>query len=234
VLALASQHPTVYPMTSLLPRYTLTNTLRSVHVLANKQPMHGLGTQSSTEDLPCSSEPTGKLTLASNKDNKTPGTASCNDQDARHNSRRQRSRDSRKKGCEWSAHLQHVPNTNTDQSHTPCEPLDAQTKPSTLLGERTDSTGSAAKMVQDVVNGVKTAIQGAVAWTEKKADDLVSSEDSTGPYASPATCAVSDLDPIATGILPAAMPTQNENERTSSGRVSDRQDTKAENAEKHK
>jgi hypothetical protein len=72
-----------------------------------------------------------------------------------------------------------------------------------------------------------------VAWTEKKADDLVSKEDSTGPYASPATCAVSDLDPIGSGILPAAMPTQNENEKISSPKVRDTQDTNAENEKKH-
>jgi hypothetical protein len=88
-------------------------------------------------------------------------------------------------------------------------------------------------MVQDVVDGVKTAIQGAVAWTEKKADDLVSKEDSTGPYASPATCAVSDLDPIGSGILPAAMQIQNENEKVSSPKARDTQDTNAENDKKH-
>jgi hypothetical protein len=67
-----------------------------------------------------------------------------------------------------------------------------------------------------------------VAWTEKKADDLVSKEDSTGPYASPATCAVSDLDPIGSGILPAAMPTQNENEKISSPKARNTQDLNVE------
>ena len=89
-------------------------------------------------------------------------------------------------------------------------------------------------MVQEMVNGVKTAIQGAVAWTEKKADELVSKDDSTGPYASPATCAVSDLDPIASGILPAAMPTQDENERALSGQGGDRQDKKVKDEAKRK
>lgn len=53
---------------------------------------------------------------------------------------------------------------------------------------------------------MKAAVDGAIAWAEKKADDLSSESDSTGPYTSPATCMQSDLDPIAGGIVPA-MPT---------------------------
>jgi hypothetical protein len=102
--------------------------------------------------------------------------------------------------------------------------VNTQTKPATPLGEKTDGTGSAAKIIEEVVQGVKTAVHEVVVWTEKKADDLVSKEDSTGPYASPATCAVSDLDPIASGILPAAMPSQDENERVPSGKMHDGQD----------
>jgi hypothetical protein len=108
------------------------------------------------------------------------------------------------------------------------------TKPTTPLGERTDGTGSAAKIVEDVVRGVKTAVQGVVAWTEKKADDLVSFEDGTGPYASPATCVVSDLDPIASGILPVAMPVQDENENNASGKTNDVQDGETNDKKEHR
>lgn len=50
----------------------------------------------------------------------------------------------------------------------------------------------------------------AVVWTEKKAEELANVEDHAGPYNSPATCAggVSDLDVIASGVLPATIPVQ--------------------------
>lgn len=50
----------------------------------------------------------------------------------------------------------------------------------------------------------------AVVWTEKKADALSHSEDHAEPYDSPATAAagISDLDVIASGILPATVPVQ--------------------------
>jgi hypothetical protein len=58
-----------------------------------------------------------------------------------------------------------------------------------------------------VAHSVKTAVDGAFAWAEKKARELSSASDSTGPYTSQATCAPSDLDPIASGVL-ATMGTQ--------------------------
>jgi hypothetical protein len=58
-----------------------------------------------------------------------------------------------------------------------------------------------------MVHGVKAAVGGAIAWAEKKVDDLSSQSDSTGPYTCQATCVPSDLDPIASGVL-AAMPMQ--------------------------
>lgn len=69
-------------------------------------------------------------------------------------------------------------------------------------------------MVGSVVEGVKTAVHEAVAWTERKADKLARSEDRAGPYDSPAMAAggISDLDVIATGVLPATVPVQ-EDER---------------------
>jgi hypothetical protein len=61
-------------------------------------------------------------------------------------------------------------------------------------------------MVSEVVQTVKTAVDSAIAWAETKVDSLSAEQDSTGPYTSPATCMPSDLDVIASGILPA-MPT---------------------------
>ncbi|KAF2134520.1 hypothetical protein P153DRAFT_352507 [Dothidotthia symphoricarpi CBS 119687] len=80
-------------------------------------------------------------------------------------------------------------------------------------GQITNRTGSAAKIVEDVVHGVQasveevvhsvqTVVHDVVAWTEKKAEELSAEVDSTGPYTSPATCAPSDFDPIASGMLP--------------------------------
>lgn len=71
------------------------------------------------------------------------------------------------------------------------------------------ATSSAVHVVDNVVEGVKSALHEAVAWTEKKADELAKSEE-TGPYGSLATCAggVSDLDGIAMGVLPATTQVQ--------------------------
>jgi hypothetical protein len=82
--------------------------------------------------------------------------------------------------------------------------------PSTPFGQHTDGTESAAKAVEVVVHGVKVAVDGTIAWAEKKVEELGSTTDNIGPYTSPATCAPSDLDPIASGVLPA-MPLQQEN-----------------------
>jgi len=84
-------------------------------------------------------------------------------------------------------------------------------------GQRTDDTETAAKAVEEVaqvvesvVEGVKTAVHGAVAWTERKAEELAKNEDHAGPYDSPATAAggTSDFNVIATGVLPAIVPVQ--------------------------
>ena len=65
-------------------------------------------------------------------------------------------------------------------------------------------------VIEGVVEGVKSAVHEAVAWTERKAEELARSDDHTGPYDSPATAAggVSDLDVIAIGVLPATVPVQ--------------------------
>ena len=88
---------------------------------------------------------------------------------------------------------------------------DTPKQPSTPFGQRIDGTQSAAKVVEDVVHGVKAAVDGAIAWAEKKADALSSESDRTGPYTSPATCVPSDLDPIASGALSAVL---NEEEKS--------------------
>jgi hypothetical protein len=81
-------------------------------------------------------------------------------------------------------------------------PSDTPKQPSTPFGQRIDGTKSAAKVVEEVVHGVKVAVDGAMAWAEKKAEQPSSEADNNGPYTSPATCAPSDLDPIASGALP--------------------------------
>ncbi|KAF2631658.1 hypothetical protein BU25DRAFT_488229 [Macroventuria anomochaeta] len=87
----------------------------------------------------------------------------------------------------------------------------------TPFGQRTDGTESAAKAVEEIaqvcegiVEGVKAVVHEAVVWTEKKAEELAHSEDHAGPYDSPATAAggISDLDAIATGVLTATIPVQ--------------------------
>lgn len=62
-------------------------------------------------------------------------------------------------------------------------------------------TTSTLKAAEEVAKGVKSVVDEAVAWAEEKVGKLsAKEEDGTGPYGSPATCAPSDLDPIATGI----------------------------------
>lgn len=58
-------------------------------------------------------------------------------------------------------------------------------------------------IVSDVAQSVKSAVDTAIAWAETKVESLSPEHDSTGPYTSPATCMPSDLDAIASGILPA-------------------------------
>ncbi|KAF2800571.1 hypothetical protein K505DRAFT_355541 [Melanomma pulvis-pyrius CBS 109.77] len=93
-------------------------------------------------------------------------------------------------------------------------------------GEATDgeqgimphSTVSAVKVAGDIAKGVKAAVDDAVAWAEKKADKLSAEEGGVGPYASPATCLqTSDLDAIASGVLPA-MPSQETENKGKTGK----------------
>jgi hypothetical protein len=79
------------------------------------------------------------------------------------------------------------------------------------------ATVSAVRLTEDIAKGVKdiakAAVNEAVAWVEQKADKLSNEhEDGVGPYASPGLCAPSDLDAIATGVLPA-MPSHETREK---------------------
>jgi hypothetical protein len=65
---------------------------------------------------------------------------------------------------------------------------------------------SALELAEQVAQGVKTTVSEAVAWAEAKAGKLsAKEEDGTGPHGSLATCAPSDFDAIATGVLPAML-----------------------------
>lgn len=80
------------------------------------------------------------------------------------------------------------------------------------------ATVSAVKVAGDIAKGVKAAVDEAVAWAEKKADKLSAEEGGVGPYASPATCIqTSDLDAIASGVLPA-MPSQETENKGETGK----------------
>jgi hypothetical protein len=98
------------------------------------------------------------------------------------------------------------------QPHTPFEQHLKDTKSTAKVaegapfGQQTEGTQSAAKVVEEVVHSVKAAVDGAIAWAEKKVDGLSSEPDSTG---SQATCVPFDLDPIAGGVGAAAIPGQN-------------------------
>lgn len=60
----------------------------------------------------------------------------------------------------------------------------------------------------------KAATDEAIAWVEQKAEKLGNEdEEGVGPYASPGLCAPSDLDGIATGVLPA-LSSQESGEKT--------------------
>jgi hypothetical protein len=108
-----------------------------------------------------------------------------------------------------SNHLQTISvYTYFTQPQSPATPK----QPSTPFGQRIDGTQSAVKVVEEVVHGVKAAVDGAIAWAEKKADALSSESDSTGPYTSIATCVPSDMDPIASGALPAVLKEEEKSE----------------------
>ncbi|KAI8939096.1 hypothetical protein NX059_004934 [Plenodomus lindquistii] len=81
-------------------------------------------------------------------------------------------------------------------------------RPSSPHDNETDGPQSVGQVVDSVVNGVKATIDGVLTWAEEKVEGLSAEPGDTGPYSSPALCAPSDLDPIASGVLPT-MPSEN-------------------------
>ena len=92
----------------------------------------------------------------------------------------------------------------------------------------TSTVQAAEGIVKEVYAKGVAAVNEAVVWAERKAEKL-SQEEGAGPYASPATCVPSDLDVIASGILPA-VPSQEivekemEREMQEQGRAGARKD----------
>lgn len=88
------------------------------------------------------------------------------------------------------------------------------TTPSRSAEEKPRASPSVGHVVDGVVNGVKAAIDGVLTWAEDKVEELGAEPEDTGPYSSPALCAPSDLDPIASGVLPAMPSAENAVERS--------------------
>ncbi|KAI4952865.1 hypothetical protein J4E86_006401 [Alternaria arbusti] len=96
------------------------------------------------------------------------------------------------------------PHQNQDTTNSSSASPRSASNSSTISTDGTsEATPTVATIVSDVVETVKTAVDSAIAWAEQKVDKLSAEQDTTGPYASPATCMPSDLDAIASGILPA-------------------------------
>lgn len=74
---------------------------------------------------------------------------------------------------------------------------------------------------------VTTAVDGAVSWVEQKVDKLNEEDEAgVGPYASPATCVPSDLDPLASGVMPAVEAEKlNESETADDGKDDEEKDS---------
>jgi hypothetical protein len=70
------------------------------------------------------------------------------------------------------------------------------------FGQPSHGTATAVKALEDVAHGVKVTVEEVFAWAEEEVEKLGKQSDDTGPYASPATCAPSDSDPIGSGVLP--------------------------------
>ncbi|KAH9861860.1 hypothetical protein J1614_011613 [Plenodomus biglobosus] len=88
------------------------------------------------------------------------------------------------------------------KSPTPKNSSAPSTRPCSSPSDHADKSQSVGHVVDEVVHGVKAAIDGVLSWAEDKVEGLSAKQDDTGPYSSPALCAPSDMDPIASGILP--------------------------------
>lgn len=75
-----------------------------------------------------------------------------------------------------------------------------------------------------MIQGAKTAVDDALAWAEKKVGSLDSEKGGAGPYDSPATCMPSDLDAIASGILPS-IPSKSQHDENSRAKGKEIYDT---------
>jgi len=95
---------------------------------------------------------------------------------------------------------------------SPKSPASTKPSPTAPAEDKTHASPSVGHVVDGVVSGVKAAIDGVLTWAEDKVEELGAEPEDTGPYSSPALCAPSDLDPIASGVLPA-MPSRNAVER---------------------
>ncbi|EUC51414.1 hypothetical protein COCMIDRAFT_204 [Bipolaris oryzae ATCC 44560] len=90
-----------------------------------------------------------------------------------------------------------------------------------------DTAGDASRastLLSEVIQGAKTAVGDVLAWAEKKVGSLDSEKGGAGPYDSPATCMPSDLDAIASGILPA-MPSKSQRDGGAMAKGKEIQDT---------
>ncbi|KAI1549232.1 hypothetical protein PtrCC142_003766 [Pyrenophora tritici-repentis] len=92
-----------------------------------------------------------------------------------------------------------------NNSRTPIVSTDGTFSPTD--NTRNEPASAASILVSEVVQSVKTAVDDALTWAENKVDGLHPGQESAGPYTSPATCMPSDLDVIASGLMPAVQGT---------------------------
>ena len=93
--------------------------------------------------------------------------------------------------------------SKTFESSAPASDGSVATTDGSTEDTPTTPVPTATTIVSEVAQSVKSAVDTAIAWAETKVESLSAEHDSTGPYTSPATCMPSDLDAIASGILPA-------------------------------
>ncbi|RAR10002.1 hypothetical protein DDE83_005217 [Stemphylium lycopersici] len=92
--------------------------------------------------------------------------------------------------------------SNTNQPSS--LPSQSRLESTTFMADNiTDDSSRATTLISEVIHGARAAVDDALAWAEKTVEALGSNQDGVGPYDSPGTCMPSDLDPIASGILPA-------------------------------
>ncbi|EOA84975.1 hypothetical protein ACJQWK_06571 [Exserohilum turcicum] len=110
-----------------------------------------------------------------------------------------------------------------DTDATPADSSSESTAPTAT--DSKGETAGATTLVAEVLQGAKSAVDDALTWAEKKVGSLGLEQGSTGPYDSPATCMPSDLDAIASGILPA-MPSKKHDEQDPKAKKDENEDDK--------